>query len=172
VIGHYKSKKAAYYLFNINTHNLVHEKVKFIRQARELTCRELISNMIKIIVKKIASWKSGLDFHSAGESVATINIRGVCRITDVDTNICYSEFKTDSEGTYYFRLKLSIYITDNLARCRWSNNAGEALVYLKYKWNNLNMFDPNKKALVLRKQVQLEKNSACGMISLLHSSHF
>mgnify|MGYP000867377971 FL=1 len=76
--------------------------------------------------------------------------------------------------------------------CRWSTNLGEPLLFVKYGWSELNIFDVEKKKLILNsgsifldsirpKNATLGNNNnthphsiplAVDVVSLLHFLHF
>ena len=43
-----------------------------------------------------------------------------------------------------------------MGRCRWSINADEPLLFVKYDWRLLNILDAEKKALILKSPVEIE----------------
>ena len=49
-----------------------------------------------------------------------------------------------------------MYSLDSLARCRWSSNPDEPLLYVKYDERFLNILDVEKKALILKSPVEIE----------------
>ncbi len=132
------------------------------------------------------NFTTGFDFNPAGDSIASIDSYGVCLISDVNTNnyvfhfedgIKYgnSEFYKYSSliwliilSTFWINLMIASasfvfcwYSLDWTGRCRWSFNIGEPLLFVKFKSNKLNLLDVEKKALILRIPVELEKSGIC-----------
>ena len=52
------------------------------------------------------------------------------------------------------------YYLDYCARCRWSTNTGEPLLFVKYDLNKLNILDAEKETLVYKDSILTEKNSS------------
>lgn len=48
---------------------------------------------------------------------------------------------------------------DEVARCRWSTNPSENLLYLKYDLKQLNILDSEKKTLIFGSPILLERES-------------
>lgn len=57
------------------------------------------------------------------------------------------------------------FLADPHGRCRWSKNVGEPFLFVKYDLGRLNVLDVEKKTLILKSPIQLERES-----SVLHKS--
>lgn len=69
---------------------------------------------------------------------------------------------------YISRACSYIYIVDdNWALSRWSTNAGEPFLFVKYDMNQLNILDVEKKILTMRQSIQLEKIGNCNLFHAL-----
>lgn len=51
---------------------------------------------------------------------------------------------------------------DDFSRCRWSTNAGEPLLFIKYSGKQLNIFDAEKRVLLMKTPIELEKQCNYG----------
>ena len=55
-------------------------------------------------------------------------------------------------------IRHNLFISLDLAgRCKWSTNAGEPLLFVKYDDNQLNIMDAEEKALILKSPIQLDE---------------
>ena len=52
------------------------------------------------------------------------------------------------------------YYLDDFARCRWSTDAGDPSLFVKYDSTKLNILDAEKKTLVYKDLIPTEKNSS------------
>ena len=94
--------------------------------------------------------------------MATIDRFGVCIISDVDSNSCRFHLKlsSDHERGKILLVFISLHLLccnakDIMGRCRWSTNAGEPFLFVKYNINTLNIIDIEKKILTLKNPEKL-----------------
>lgn len=85
--------KIAYHLWNLgysvqkNNYSVtLLKKPKWHSQHSNNTCISLISSADSLIFLHIDNYVAGIDFHPNGELVATIDMNGVCLVTDVSSN--------------------------------------------------------------------------------------
>ena len=103
-----------------------------------------------------------MDFDPRGEYIAAINSFGMCLISEVNSNSYISHMEVGNEiGSIVFEiLMFSKYFAstslDGCARCRWSSNSDEPLLFVKYNSNQLNIFDAEKRDLSLKNPIQLD----------------
>lgn len=123
---------------------------------------------------------SDLDFTPDGVLAAAVDRLGILVVSDVNTNFCNLDLDiTTKPGNSFdyllivllrkeffsiFVIKFIFNIVDSTARCRWSTNPLEPLLYIKYDWNHLNILDIEKKALTLRVPTQLYRPASCETI--------
>ena len=50
---------------------------------------------------------------------------------------------------------------DAMARCRWSAVIGDSAIFAKHNYNKLNLIDVEKKELLFKASVELEKQHNC-----------
>ena len=101
-------------------------------------------------------------------------------LSHVQMNMSYHAGKLNLEFylLYYYSLKhchaLTIYdcYLDGIARCKWSLNPSEPLLFIKYDRIRLNILDVEKFKLTLNTPIQLEKSSNYRNTSLRASSFF
>ena len=62
------------------------------------------------------------------------------------------------------------HLLDYYSRCRWSTNPGEPLLFIKYDWNQLTILDAEKKALTIKRPIQMDssKSDKTCFLSILH----
>ena len=68
---------------------------------------------------------------------------------------------------YQFHSHCSTNLWDYYARCRWSTNAGESLLFVKYNENTLNILDAEKKTFTLGWYPRPFNDSNCSYIFFL-----
>lgn len=148
----------------------------------EFSYREVFpsTNWILILENTIVS----LDFDPSGSVVATMDNYGVCLISDLATSDYIFHVTPGTGGKFIWmswncaNFPLIIFsrsfscremiccCLDNVARCRWTPNRGEPLLYIKYNWNLLNFLDMEKKTLLLRSGRRLDEDD-CNLSSIL-----
>lgn len=147
----------------------------------------VIYKMLPLINLWLENCISSVDFNLNGESVATIDRYGVCLISNLNTDQFSFNLNLESEGSLAFQLvsshKLHYFypaqslmfpwitwillfkqaFTDFLPllagyhHCRWTTNAEEPILFLKYDRNKLNILDVEKKRLTLLEPVKVEE---------------
>ena len=70
-----------------------------------------------------------------------------------------------------FSYSYNNYSLDKYARCRWSTNPDEPLLFVKCDWTLLNILDVEKEALILKSPVDFESGK-CSRILNYFSSLF
>ncbi len=104
-----------------------------------------------------------MDFNPDGTKIASINYQGVVIVADVDTNSLTFRIDQEKSGKGNQRNQIQnkmkdTYLSDYNSRCRWSTNA---LLYLKYKRNKLNVLDLEKTKFIFGESPSLEKRFHC-----------
>ena len=113
---------------------------------------------------------TSFDFDPSGEKAAKIDIGQTCLVSDISTNN-YNFHLSLSEkmGMLLLNPKASeflINILDDYARCRWSTNSGEPMLYVKYDDKLLNIMDTEKKILILKDLVGFDRGNLCNFIAV------
>ena len=141
----------------------------------------IISSLFTLICSLIHSLPTfsvgsiiSIDFDPNGKSTATVDNKGRCLISDIDTgHYCFHLDNGNRGGKFIWSSKelfatsllmttFSIllkfeYLLDDYARCRWSSSSGNPLLYIKYDEKYLNALDVEKKTLTLKNPVELER---------------
>lgn len=105
--------------------------------------------------------------------MATIDRFGMCIISDVDSNSCrfHLNLSSDDEVGKILLVFISLHrlccnAKDIVGRCRWSTNAGEPFLFVKYNSDKFDIIDVEKKILTMKNPSHREK---FGNLSLLPS---
>ena len=191
-------KEIAYHIFNIDTNvskggntaklyrkskwNSQHSKNTNVRFRTTLEIKVFInyflSFLICSLIHSLPTFSVGsiisIDFDPNGKSTATVDNKGRCLISDIDTgHYCFHLDNGNRGGKFIWSSKelfatsllmttFSIllkfeYLLDDYARCRWSSSSGNPLLYIKYDEKYLNALDVEKKTLTLKNPVELER---------------
>ncbi len=80
-----------------------------------------------------------------------------------------SSFISEKLSTFYIKklIYTEITVLDGYGRCRWSMNANDPLLFLKFGLDRLNILHIEKKAVALKYSIYLEQK---GKYSLLYAS--
>ena len=97
--------------------------------------------------------------------MGSIDRFGTCIISAVTTNAETFHLKIeDAQGSSFSFMrqfpKFPFPVSDAVGRCRWCSVKGEPLLFVKHKENQLNLLDTEKKTLLLKNPIQLEKKGA------------
>lgn len=99
---------------------------------------------------------TGLDLDPTGKHMASIDDHGTLLISEVDTNAYSTHYSLQSIERKYAQiflvLRSLLMILDSAGhQCKWTKDAN---LYVSYNGNKINVFDPEKRALLYENAVK------------------